>query len=717
MKNVKFSSFFLVLVLIILWTQNVLAWTQMLSKSHISLEECRDNIIKYNIKYPDYYRSECFKWVDKNYYYNLCDNKEDCNIEDNKEINDIKNISNSNPYEKSFSKESLEKLEKIISNLLWKKDNISWSEFNKLLKNFDDKLINIKNKYPKNQKYLNLVNYLIYETEKLYLDFDIKNSWNSSSSQKSDNFLEIKTFTFLEIKEIFDDWSVTENQSKIFCKINWFDTVVSKIIINDNINRYLIYTTWIKEKLSQDCTFQKWCIKEITCWITSWEKKSCKKTDTKSNTTIEKKHWDSYNLNIGWKSYKLTCNDWLFVTLFSDFNDEIINNKLISTWSIQLNNDLVDDTSDYNPKETVSCYQNNIYWFDSNNKPTEIKEKCGLEKKYWPVNSFCEINSKGQVQTVSYPEVFETRCVKTDNGEATCVSKSKDNPANTYNVEKSKAKKFTFTKSYDLYKSNTSKYYYFGEPQNHLINWKEYKDYYFVDPNKPQIKNKITTSSVYWEWDILKKDKDNSLARVPTRILSDLKPFYKQNNIEPKNIVICKDQDDYESTFNYCENLDTLVVAKNIFEYTWNCIQSFSDSYYYTNKKLLSAKCEKGEKPTKVEIKSTTKCSSNSYCSTDMGIEYCAVWPWSSTLKKYESRRKAIINSFKDTKYEYCNVSFNLDDSKPLCCDNWGCAARSSCFPQGHISSSGHVGPIDSPKYWDLTVKYQCQNNHWIIKE
>ncbi|MFH1331944.1 MAG: hypothetical protein ABIH63_01530 [archaeon] len=224
----------------------------------------------------------------------------------------------------------------------------------------------------------------------------------------------------------------------------------------------------------------------------------------------------------------------------------------------------------------MGCYNGNIYWLGISNKPVELIQECNVDcAGGWPVNSFCYERSDGKVEVRMYPECFETYCKKDEsNGEFYCYSPENDFPKGVYNVEYGKANCYTFTINQD-YKNNP-RYWYIGEPTSpilteDMVDGRGMPKYTYIDPDHPKIVNRISTSGVYWnEEGVLVRSSNAGLAKPPCRILTDLIPFYEENNISYYPGYVC--------TNNTCLCKD-------------KCSQSFTDSFYYTNEKFVFAKC------------------------------------------------------------------------------------------------------------------------------
>ena len=241
MKYNNLIKFLLILFLLFTWTLNVFAWTKTLSNSYSSESECNSKVLEYNISYPSYYRTSCFQ-QEESYYYNLCDNQLDCNSQSNSSTNNVgdeivvnnilSSLSWENPYASKFSDKILEKLKIVIKKISSKKDELSWSDYNKLLKAFDNKLTKIKNKYPNSNTIQNLVGYLEFETKQLYIDTDIDdffceltwNCWKENIWTTIDWTVE----NWTTISWTTDDWTAIDSnngKTKIFTnpKINWLN--------------------------------------------------------------------------------------------------------------------------------------------------------------------------------------------------------------------------------------------------------------------------------------------------------------------------------------------------------------------------------------------------------------------------------------------------------------------------------------------------------------
>ena len=171
--------------------------------------------------------------------------------------------------------------------------------------------------------------------------------WNENNALKKDWE---KTFDRNALKNIFEWWLPYYDWASTFCRIQWFNNVKEIKRNNDSsIKRYWIYTTWIKTPYSHCDSISSWCIEEITCNKIDSEK-SCKATRywlDKVNWEYQittKNHGESYIIKmwhkdstwkVNWKLFEMTCNDWKYVTLNSNFKDILEKSIFTDNWWTQ----------------------------------------------------------------------------------------------------------------------------------------------------------------------------------------------------------------------------------------------------------------------------------------------------------------------------------------------------------------------------------------------
>ncbi len=164
--------------------------SKTISSGYDSYSICQENVTKYNAKFPDFIRSDCFlsSWK---YYYYICNKWSSCSTSSSSSKYDNNNSNNSegalesneninsnlknNPYSQYFSSSIIAKLDAVVFNLKQKKKTLSPSKFNSLLNSFVSKLKTIKNKYPNKKKIWYLVGYLNFEIKKLYTNNEVDN--------------------------------------------------------------------------------------------------------------------------------------------------------------------------------------------------------------------------------------------------------------------------------------------------------------------------------------------------------------------------------------------------------------------------------------------------------------------------------------------------------------------------------------------------------------
>lgn len=211
------------------------------------------------------------------------------------------------------------------------------------------------------------------------------------------------------------------------------------------------------------------------------------------------------------------------------------------------------------------CSQEDIYWIDTANRPRDLIQDCGFECDYWPLNSFCYQRSDGKVEVRAYPECFYKRCQLDDKKEPYCDSDKKDYPPGVENIEYWACNYiFTINSGYE----NKPGYWWIGKTPSPPLTKGE-KGFcsnadVYIDPDHPKIINCIEISGLYWtEEGVLERSSKSGLAKPPCRILTDLIPFYEENNIKPYQAELCSN----------------------------TCSQKFSDSFFYTDEDFLFARC------------------------------------------------------------------------------------------------------------------------------
>jgi hypothetical protein len=296
----------------------IFAFEANFSNSYDNLSSCNNDIIKYNLQYPDFHRTNCFKKSDNLYYYNICSNKNDCwdvsNISiDNEVENQLLNIGNDileeNPYAKYFSWEILEKLKKIVNWLQNKKYNLSPVEYNNSLISLDEKLNLIKNKYPTKTTVLHLSDYLLYEINKMYVDTSVDNfsceltdtCWeentNSNSSSKNIEEINIEN-SILEVEKKYNNWEY--------------------ILRDDTDYDWDWEMKWCKEEIGRDNTKCILYIYDENLYVSpsfiEWYDYSIKANSYCSNLVV----WEK--------------NDWILPSLDIFYNKNYLE-KILSKWN------------------------------------------------------------------------------------------------------------------------------------------------------------------------------------------------------------------------------------------------------------------------------------------------------------------------------------------------------------------------------------------------
>lgn len=116
-----------------------------LSEWYTAESQCNADVQKYNSLYTNTYRSDCFVWENKKYFYNIC-MSENCSIP----YGYGKNISTTPKY-KINQKDSL-KLDKLVEAIWKKMDSKSGENIQKWHKNFDTKIDILIEKYEWDEK-------------------------------------------------------------------------------------------------------------------------------------------------------------------------------------------------------------------------------------------------------------------------------------------------------------------------------------------------------------------------------------------------------------------------------------------------------------------------------------------------------------------------------------------------------------------------------------
>lgn len=224
---------------------------QIIANTYQNLESCSNDKDKYNVEFPAYTRSDCFKYNQK-YSYFICERTYSCNLENitqlaNNWTNDVSN-SNSNL---NTTNNNLDNLNKTNNNTNWKynlsdaekkkldavlnKIKTQWesyndlSKYNKLLDTFDAKLDTLWKKYSNNSKVTSMIDYLKDWVDAL--KNNINNKTSSSNSNADDFFCDLLGNCNSDQKEN------TTNKENISNNTNWNSSSSSSNSSNlDNTN-------------------------------------------------------------------------------------------------------------------------------------------------------------------------------------------------------------------------------------------------------------------------------------------------------------------------------------------------------------------------------------------------------------------------------------------------------------------------------------------------
>lgn len=292
MKKNYFFIVFLLLILPIKWLANYefdnnkineylkLDFVQITTSNYENLDKCNADKSKYNIDYPAYSRSECFKLNNK-YSYLICEKSYTCNLDNisQKTVNFSQNTNITNLEENNILKSwDKSKLDQIILKLKnqWESFN-DINKYNQLLTNFDIKLATLKNKYLNNKQVIEILNYLQkwvdwlklsinnssslnWSTDDFFCDLlnnctnnkeSSSNTLNQSNSNSSTwivstNNWEIKSIEKQEIWQLFYSLGLTNSinsnleifsQNNQFPNKNILDNYISNLKINYNSNQ------------------------------------------------------------------------------------------------------------------------------------------------------------------------------------------------------------------------------------------------------------------------------------------------------------------------------------------------------------------------------------------------------------------------------------------------------------------------------------------------